>query len=106
MQVHRLGTKSPRAGIFVMDNGPKLGIAQKMRIAKRTTGLTGALFVLTLSLCGCTPDEDEPSHPDESSETGGSESGTSETETGEESDSWGIKLDVGPPYYSGSGETT
>ena len=81
-------------------------------LQRRAAFVLGAIAVtcavIALLLCGCTPESEGPvSDGTETSDTGTEES-TEESTGGEDdaSDSWGIKLDVGPPYYSGTGETT
>ncbi len=85
-------------------------------VQRRAAFVLGAIAVtcaaVALLLCGCTPESEDPvSDGTETSDTGTEETtedSTEESTGGEDdaSDSWGIKLDVGPPYYSGTGETT
>jgi hypothetical protein len=80
-------------------------------LQRRAAFVLGAIAVtcavVALLLCGCSPESEGPvSDGTETSDTG-TEEGTEESTGGDDaSDSWGIKLDVGPPYYSGTGETT
>jgi len=73
--------------------------------------LLGAFVWHGAALCACSPDEGIPDHEDVTvtgADDTGSEAGTgSESDDGTpwdlpEEDNWGIKLDVGPPYSSGT----
>ncbi len=81
-------------------------------VQRRAAFVLGAIAVtcavVALLLCGCTPESEGPVIDGTETSDTGTEESTEESTGGEDdaSDSWGIKLDVGPPYYSGTGETT
>lgn len=65
---------------------------------------TKSALLTALLLTACTPEE-EPPAPGTSSESTSRETDETGDETGETEDSWGIVLDVAPPYYGTETET-